>query len=90
MYDPEPCNGSSHSCQPLVTDRHHTYPTYLCGLLGIPARREVVPLCGACHDAVHHLLHHLINEGATPGHRRGAAYWSLVDAAWDWWQAALL
>lgn len=89
-YDPELCQGSGHSCAPLTTQRHHLFPKYLCGLLGVPYRREVVPLCGTCHDSVHHLLHHLINEGSASGHRRGAAYWSHVDAAWKWWQASLL
>lgn len=89
-YDPESCTGSSHSCRPLTTQRHHLYPKFLCGLLGIPVIPVVTPLCGSCHDSVHALLVHLINEGATPGHVRGAGYWQWVDMAWAWWQAEVL
>lgn len=85
--DLELCTGSSHAARPLVTDRHHVYPKYLCGLLGLPQRLERTPLCGACHDAVHHLLDHLVSDGETPGHRRGAGYWRWVDEAWSWWQS---
>jgi hypothetical protein len=49
-----------------------------------------VALCNNDHDAVHHLLAHLINEGSTPGHRRGAGYWRWVDLGWAWWQANVL
>lgn len=89
-YDPELCTGSAHSCKPLTTQRHHVYPKYLSALLGVRINPRVAPLCGACHDSVHHLIEHLINEGTTPGHRRGAGYWRWVDEAWDWWQAAVL
>ena len=90
MYDPELCAGSTHSCAPLTTQRHHVIPKYLSALLGLPITRTVVPLCGTCHDAVHHLIEHLINEGETPGHRRGAGYWRLVDIAWAWWKTEML
>lgn len=89
-YDPELCTGSSHSCLPLTTDRHHIRPKYLAALLGIPIRTETTPLCGACHESTHHLIVHLINEGETPGHHRGAGYWRWVDEAWAWWQAEVL
>jgi hypothetical protein len=90
VYDPELCTGAKHTTRPLTTQRHHIHPKYLSALLGVPVRTELTPLCGMCHDAVHHLLDHLISEGATPGHRRGAGYWRWVDEAWAWWQAGVL
>lgn len=68
------------------TDRHHVYPKYLCGLLGVPIIGLTVPLCSGCHDLVHHTLHHLINTGARGGHRLPAGAAELVERAWRWWQ----
>lgn len=70
-------------------DRHHVYPKYLCGLLGVPTLAVTVPLCAQCHDLVHHALHHLINTGTIDGHRLAAGSRWIVYEAWRWWQAEL-
>jgi len=84
------CLGASdHRPQYLEVDRHHTYPTGFCDLLGVAKRNETVDLCIGCHDRVHHSLRHLVNEGSTP-HRLSDGERYLVDAAWVWWQNVLL
>lgn len=87
--DTEECEGAAHHAPiPLWTQRHHIYPTYLCALLELPKRHEVVPLCGNCHERVHHALRHLINTGANP-HRLSSSEMALVMVAWEWWQWGL-
>ncbi len=81
------CYGvTSHTPEPAEIDRHHLYPRYMSGLLGIPERTERVNLCSGCHDLVHHVLHHRVNEGTLGGHHLSAASRHIVDAAWEWWQ----
>lgn len=87
--DREPCEGAGyHAPAPLWTERHHVYPKYLCGLLAIADRPELVALCPNCHGRVHHALTHRINTGANP-HRLSPAEAALVAAAWAWWVAEL-
>ena len=90
-YDPQPCAASDHHRPlPVETDRHHIYPKYLCGLLGVPIIHTTVPLCGACHQAVHHVLEHLISDGEAPGHRwTTTAVGPWIAMAWHWWQSEL-
>lgn len=88
--DLELCEGALyHAPLPLWTERHHIFPTYLCSLLGVAKRHEIVPLCGNCHERVHHALKHLINEGSNP-HRLSPAETVIVERAWAWWQAELV
>ncbi len=88
--DTELCEGATyHSPVPLWTERHHIYPKYLSGLLGVPVIEKLVPLCGTEHENVHHALRHLINTGENP-HRFAAQTQGYVEAAWVWWQAELL
>ncbi len=85
-----PCVGAiDHSPRYFETDRHHTFPRYLCALLGIASRPETVRLCAQCHDSAHHVIHHLINSGTWGGHRLPAGTRAQVMAAWSWWQAAV-
>lgn len=87
--DHELCVGASyHSPHPQWTERHHIYPMYLCGLLGVPDIHVLRPLCGNCHGRVHHALTHLINEGVQV-HRLSEGEQVLVNLAWSWWQGAL-
>lgn len=87
--DTEVCTGAgSHAPLPLWTERHHIFPTYLCDLLGVEERDEVLPLCGNCHERVHHAIRHLVNTGENP-HRLSVRETSLVQAAWSWWQQTL-
>lgn len=84
------CAGSLyHSPAYCEVDNHHVYPKYLCSLLGVPERRETVPLCSTDHDNAHHALVHLINNGESGGHRLSAGLQVHVDAAWRWWQATV-
>ncbi len=88
--DIELCAGSTyHSPQPLWTERHHVFPMYLSALLGLPVVTILVPLCATEHENVHHALRHLINTGTNP-HRFADRTQGCVDAAWEWWQAAIL
>ena len=88
--DAEPCVGATyHSPQPLWTERHHIFPMYLSALLDLPVVPLVAPLCGTEHENVHHALRHLINTGENP-HRFADRTQTLVDAAWEWWQAAIM
>ncbi len=88
--DAELCSGASyHAPHPQWTERHHVYPKYLSGLLGVAVVPLLRPLCGNCHTRVHHALTHLINEGAQV-HRLSADEQQLVDLAWAWWRAGLL
>ncbi len=88
--DTELCAGATyHSPQPLWTERHHVYPMYLSALLGLPVIPIVVPFCETEHGNVHHALRHLINTGTNP-HRFAESTESYVEAAWTWWQAAIL
>ena len=89
--DSEPCEGATyHAPQPLFTQRHHVRPKYLAALLGVPIDPTVVPLCATEHDNVHHALHHLINEGQQGGHRFADRTQGYIEAAWQWWGAALM
>ena len=89
-YDPELCQGAAyHSPRPITTERHHVYPKYLADLLGLPVIPVLVPLCGTEHENVHHALRHLINTGENP-HRFADRTQGYVDAAWTWWQVALI
>lgn len=86
-----PCVGAvAHSPAYYETDRHHTYPKYLCSLLGVPIRHETVSLCSQCHDATHHVLRHLINTGTVGGHHLPAGSRAQVYRAWYWWQEEIL
>lgn len=88
--DRELCAGAGyHAPAPLWTERHHVFPKYLCGLLGVTIIDALVPLCSNCHGRVHHALTHLINTGTNP-HRLSAAEANLVEHAWLWWQVSLL
>ena len=81
------CSGArEHTPQYAEIDNHHLYPRYLCGLLGVPERRETVQLCSGCHDLLHHVLHHCINAGTLGGHRLSAGLKRHVEAAWQWWR----
>jgi len=70
-------------------DNHHLFPKFLCALLGVPERRETVPLCATDHDNVHHALTALINTGTVGGHRLAPGSRLLVEAAWVWWRTTL-
>lgn len=88
--DWELCSGASyHAPDPQWSQRHHTFPKFLCSLLDVPIRPDLVPLCGNCHGRVHHALTHLINEGIQV-HRLSDGEQGLVNLAWDWWKATLL
>lgn len=88
--DAEQCQGAAyHSPQPGWTERHHVYPMYLTGLLGMATIPSLWPLCGNCHGRVHHALRHLINEGLQV-HRLSEREQALVTRAWNWWQSAVL
>ncbi len=81
------CRGvKSHTPEPAETDKHHIFPKFMAGILGIPIRRETVTICSGCHDLVHHVLAHLVNEGTVGGHRLSAPLRLMVDSAWAWWQ----
>ena len=89
--DSESCLGATyHSPVPLWTARHHIYPTYLCSLLSVAKRNELVPLCDTEHVNVHHALHHLISGGTQGGHSFSSRTQGYIDLAWGWWQAVLL
>lgn len=88
--DPENCIGAaSHSPRPIETERHHIFPKYLCALLEVPERPEIVPLCGTCHSNVHHVLTTLINTGTLEGHRLSESSREIVNLAWGWWREML-
>lgn len=80
------CGMADHTPQYAEIDRHHLYPHYLTALLGIPDRRDTVPLASGCHDLLHHVLHHLISGGTVGGHRLSVGLRRYVEAAWQWWQ----
>lgn len=82
------CQGASyHSPIYYETDNHHIFPRFLCGLLGIPARKETAILCATCHDNLHAVIRHLVNEGTVGGHRLSRGMAAQVNAFWSWWQA---
>lgn len=85
--DLELCIGAAeHRPMVLWTERHHVYPMYLCRLAGVPIRQRVEPLCGTCHENVHHAIHHLLADGTVGGHHLSAGSRALVYDWWAWWQ----
>ncbi len=88
--DAERCIGAeSHSPADLWTERHHIFPAFLCDMAGIPRRHEIVPLCGSCHNNVHHAIAHLLASGTVGGHVLPFGSRILVYRWWAWWQEVL-
>jgi len=90
-WDPEACVGAAdHSPRAIATERHHIFPKYLCALAGLAIRHELAPLCGTCHENVHHAIHHLLATGTVGGHLLAPGSRQLVYAWWAWWQGVLV